>query len=51
VVLGAVAALALALFQAPWFWIANAVYLAFVLSAVVGASARLVAYRRGMPSW
>ncbi|WP_348789531.1 hypothetical protein [Leifsonia sp. NPDC080035] len=51
VVLGAVAALVLALFQAPWFWIANAVYLAFALSAVVGASARLAAYRRGMPSW
>ena len=51
VVLGAVAALVLAMVQAPWFWIANAVYLAFVLSAVVGASARLVAYRRGMPSW
>ncbi|WP_314146129.1 hypothetical protein [uncultured Leifsonia sp.] len=51
VVLGALAALVLALFQAPWFWIANAVYLAFALSAVVGASARLAAYRRGMPSW
>jgi branched-subunit amino acid ABC-type transport system permease component len=51
VVLGAVAALVLALFEAPWFWIANAVYLAFALSAIVGASARLAAYRRGMPAW
>lgn len=51
VVIGAVGALVLALFEAPWFWIANAVYLAFVLSAVAGASARLVAYRRGMPAW
>jgi len=51
VVIGAVAALILALVEAPWFWIANAVYLAFVLSAVVGAAARLTAYRRGMPEW
>jgi len=29
------------------FWIANAMYLAFVLSAVVGAAIKLVAYRRG----
>ena len=51
VVIGAVAALILALVEAPWFWIANAVYLAFVLSAVVSAVARLAAYRRGMPAW
>ncbi|WP_285114204.1 hypothetical protein [Leifsonia sp. fls2-241-R2A-40a] len=51
VVVGGVAALVLALFEAPWFWIANAVYLAFVLSAVVGSIARLIAYRRGMPAW
>jgi membrane glycosyltransferase len=51
VVIGAVAALILALVEAPWFWIANAVYLAFVLSAIVSALARLAAYRRGMPAW
>lgn len=51
VILGAVAALLLALTQTPWFWIANAVYLGFVLSAVVGSIASLVAYRRGLPSW
>lgn len=51
VVIGAVGALVLALFEAPWFWIANAVYLAFVLSAVIGAIATLVAYRKGMPAW
>ncbi|MDR6613317.1 hypothetical protein [Leifsonia sp. 1010] len=51
VVIGAVAALLLSLVEAPWFWIANAVYLAFVLSAIVGAAARLTAYRRGMPEW
>ena len=51
VVIGALAALVLALFETPWFWIANAVYLAFVLSAVVGSIATLVAYRKGLPAW
>lgn len=51
VIIGALAALVLALFEAPWFWIANAVYLAFVLSAVVGSIAALVAYRTGLPAW
>ncbi|WP_431278202.1 hypothetical protein [Leifsonia poae] len=51
VVIGALAALVLAMFQTDYFWIANAVYLAFVLSAVVGSVARLTAYRRGLPEW
>ena len=38
---------ALALAEVDWFWIANAMYLAFVTSAVVGATVKLVAYRRG----
>ena len=51
VVIGGVAALLMALLELPYFWIANAVYLAFVLSAVLGGIARLVAYRRGLPQW
>jgi hypothetical protein len=51
VVIGAVAAMLLAMFQADYFWIANAVYLAFVLSALVGSVAKLVAYRAGLPEW
>lgn len=51
VVIGAVAALLLALIRADWFWIANVVYLMFVLSAVVGSIATLVAYRKGLPTW
>ena len=47
VVIGSVAALLLAMAEAPHFWIANAVYLAFVLSAVLGAIARLAAYHWG----
>ena len=51
VVVGAVSALILALIAAPHFWIANVLYLCFVLSAVLGTVAKLVAYRRGLPQW
>ncbi|MGH2380675.1 MAG: hypothetical protein ACRDG7_05585 [Candidatus Limnocylindria bacterium] len=37
----------LALVGADHFWIANAMYLVFVVQAVVGAVIKLVAYRRG----
>jgi len=37
----------LALIGADHFWIANAMYLVFVVQAVVGAVIKLVAYRRG----
>jgi hypothetical protein len=40
--------LGLAIGQAPYFWIANTLYLAFVLSAIVSAGVRIVAYRRGI---
>ncbi len=40
----------LALAEAEHFWIANAIYLAFVLSALCGATVKLVAYRRGFQS-
>jgi uncharacterized membrane protein len=46
-VIGGVAALLLALVEAPHFYIANAVYLCFVLSAVLGSVTRVVVYRRG----
>jgi drug/metabolite transporter (DMT)-like permease len=38
----------LALAEADHFWIANAIYLAFALSAFVGTTVKLVAYRRGL---
>ncbi len=38
---------ALALAELDHFWIANAMYAAFALSALVGAAVKLVAYRRG----
>ena len=51
VVVGAVAALVLAIAEVDHFWIANAVYLAFVLSALLSSTAKIFAYRRGVPSW
>jgi hypothetical protein len=50
-VIGGVSALVMAMAEFPHFWIANAVYLAFVLSAVLGSIAKVIAYRRGLPAW
>jgi hypothetical protein len=50
-VLGGLGGLALALLEADPFWIANVLYLGFVLSAVLSAVARLVAFRRGVGPW
>lgn len=49
--IGALAALVLALAEADHFWIANVIYLAFALSAVLGSVAKIFAYRRGFQSW
>lgn len=46
-VIGALGALVLAWLELAHFWIANALYLAFVLSAVLSTVTRLVVYRRG----
>lgn len=51
VVIGGVAALLLAMAEADHFWIANVIYLTFVLSAILGALAKIVAYRRGFQLW
>ncbi|MFD9224746.1 hypothetical protein ACFWDI_33205 [Streptomyces sp. NPDC060064] len=51
VVIGGVAALGMSMAELDYFWIANAVYLAFVLSAILGSTAKIVAYRRGFQSW
>jgi hypothetical protein len=50
-VMGALGALVLAWFEAPHFWIANVIYLAFVLQAILSSIAKLVAYRRGLHTW
>jgi len=46
-VIGALAALLLAIVEAPYFYIANVVYLGFVLSAVLSSVTKVVVYRRG----
>jgi hypothetical protein len=48
IVAGAAAAFFMALAKWDYFWIANVIYLGFVLWAVVGSAVRLVAYRRGL---
>jgi len=45
--IGMVVPFILAIAEADYFWIANAMYLVFVLQAIVGAIIKLVAYRRG----
>jgi hypothetical protein len=45
------AALAMSLAELDHFWIANVIYLAFVLSAIIGSVAKIFAYRRGFQSW
>ena len=49
--IGALGALVLAMLEADWFWIANVIYLCFVLSALLESITRLVACRRGVPTW
>jgi len=48
IVAGASAGLAMAMVKWDYFWIANAIYLGFVLWAVAGSALKLVAYRRGL---
>ncbi|WP_181871124.1 hypothetical protein [Sphaerisporangium album] len=50
-VIGAVAALLMAMADWDRFWIANAIYLAFVLSAILGSVAKIAAYRWGFQPW
>ena len=51
VIIGAVAAMLMAMAEWDRFWIANAIYLCFVLSAALGSVAKVVMYRRTFPQW
>lgn len=51
VVIGAVAAMAMAIAGWDRFWIANVIYLGFALSSVLGSATRIAAYRWGLPQW
>ena len=48
VVAGAAAGLVMAMVRWDYFWIANVIYLGFVLWAVAGSVVKIVAYRRGL---
>jgi hypothetical protein len=50
-VIGALAAMLMAMFEWDTFWIANVIYLAFVLSAILAFITKSVFYRAGMPTW
>ena len=46
--IGMIVPFVLTLAEVDYFWIANTMYFAFVVSALVGAVMKLVAYRRGI---
>jgi hypothetical protein len=50
-VIGALAAMLMAMAEWDWFWIANVIYLGFAISAIFECVAKVVAYRRGLPRW
>jgi hypothetical protein len=45
--IGAVVALVLTLWEVDYFWIANALFVGFVLAGVTSSAVKIVAYRRG----
>lgn len=51
VVIGAVAAMLMSMAEWDPFWIANVIYLCFVLSAVLGSITKIIAYRGGFQEW
>ncbi|MDJ0343472.1 hypothetical protein QMK19_18135 [Streptomyces sp. H10-C2] len=51
VVAGGMTALGMSLAELDYFWISNVIYLAFILSAILGSVAKIVAYRRGFQQW
>ncbi|MBV1851804.1 hypothetical protein [Catellatospora tritici] len=51
VIAGGIAALVMALLRVDQFWIANAIYLAFVLSSLLASVMKIMAYRRGFQPW
>ena len=50
-VIGALGALVLAMFEGGYFWIANVIYLGFVLSAILSSVTKVIVYRKGVPTW
>ena len=51
VIVGAVAAMLMAMAGWDRFWIANVIYLCFTLSAILGSVAKIIVYRKSFPQW
>jgi hypothetical protein len=51
VVIGGLAAMLMAIAEWDWFWIANVIYLCFVLSSVLGGVTKVIVYRKSFPQW
>jgi hypothetical protein len=51
VIIGATAAMLMAMAGWQRFWIANVIYLGFVLSAVLGNVTKVIVYRGTLPQW
>ena len=51
IVIGGVSALYMAMYKVDYFWIANVLYLGFVLFAVLSSIAKIMMYRGGVPRW
>jgi hypothetical protein len=51
VVIGALSAMLMAMAGWDRFWIANVIYLCFVLSAVLGSVTKVIVYRKDFPQW
>jgi hypothetical protein len=51
VIIGAAAAMLMAMARWDSFWIANVIYLCFFLSALLGAATKIIAYRKSFPQW
>lgn len=51
IVIGALAAMLMAMAEWDWFWIANVIYFGFAIGSIFECVAKVVAYRRGIPQW
>ena len=50
-ILGALAALVLAMIEADHFWIAHAIFLGFILAGILEGVTKVALYRGGVPAW
>ena len=50
-VIGALVGMGLAMLDSDSFWVANVIYLGFVLSAVLGSATKIAGYRGGFQTW